>query len=133
MILRYTILYVDNVSATLERFERAFGLERAMLHESGDYGELATGQTKLAFSSRTLMQQLGKDPGNADPKRPVFEIAFEVPAEGVADAFVRATEAGFVVSQPPREEPWGQTTSYVVDPEEGFLVEICSPVSPPQS
>ena len=50
MIFRYTILYVDDVPATLDFFERAFGLQRGFLHESGDYGELTTGDTKLAFS-----------------------------------------------------------------------------------
>lgn len=63
MILRYTILYVENVAAALDFYEKAFGLERLFLHESGDYGELATGETKLAFSSKTLMNQLGKSPG----------------------------------------------------------------------
>lgn len=131
MIFRYTILYVNDVVAALGRFERAFGLERRMLHESGVYGELATGETRLAFSSRGLMRELGKDPGAADPRHPVFELAFEVPADGVGSAFERAVAAGFEVSQAPREEPWGQTTSYVVDPVEGYLVEICSPVAGP--
>ena len=46
MILRYTIMYVENVEQTLSFYERAFGLERGMVHESGDYGELVTGETK---------------------------------------------------------------------------------------
>jgi len=129
MIFRYTILYVDDVAATMTRFERAFGLERAMLHESQDYGELATGQTKLAFSSRSLMESLGKTPGRADRARPVFEVALEVPADQVSGAYERALEAGFEAAQAPRAEPWGQTTSYVVDPVDGFLIEICSPVA----
>ena len=77
MIFRYTILYVDDVPATLDFYERAFGLKRGFLHESGDYGEMATGETKLAFSSTTLMRQLGKDPAKPAPKAPVFELAFE--------------------------------------------------------
>ena len=36
MIFRYTILYVDDVSASLDFFERAFGFDRGFLHESGD-------------------------------------------------------------------------------------------------
>ncbi|WP_428539304.1 hypothetical protein [Profundibacter sp.] len=60
MIFRYTILYVQDVKATLDFFNAAFGLKTAFLHESGDYGELDTGQTKLAVSSIELMQQLGK-------------------------------------------------------------------------
>lgn len=130
MKLRYTILYVDDVAATLDFYERALGLTRGFLHEAGDYGELATGDTKLAFSSQALMQALGKSPGKADTAAPVFEIAFEV--ADVPAAFDRAVAAGAIVVQPPRTEPWGQMTSYVSDPD-GYLVEICSPVQLPSA
>lgn len=128
MILRYTILYVDDVAATLDFYERAFALTRAFLHESGAYGELSTGATKLAFSSTSLMKQLGKAPGRPVPESPVFEIAFET--DDVRAAFERAVEAGAKPMQQVRDEPWGQTTSYVSDPN-GYLVEICSPVQLP--
>jgi len=125
MQLRYTILYVADVAAHLDFYERAFGLERGFLHEGGDYGELVTGATKLAFSSRTLMESLGKAVRAPDPAHPTFEIAFEV--ADVEGAYARAMEAGAEAVQAPRAEPWGQVTSYVRDPE-GYLVEICSPV-----
>ena len=125
MILRYTILYVDNVAATLSFYEEAFGLTRSMLHESGDYGELATGETKLAFSSIALMRKIGKTPGIAAKQDPSFEIAFET--ENVKAALQRALKVGAELVQDVEEMPWGQTTSYVRDIN-GFLVEICSPV-----
>lgn len=125
MIFRYTILYVENVKATLEFFSQALGLDIGMLHESGDYGELVTGETKLAFSSIELMNSLGKTPAAANPTAPTFEIAFEV--EDVATALERARNAGAVIVQEVRDEPWGQTTSYITDPN-GYLIEICSPV-----
>jgi len=130
MIFRYSILYVDDVAAALDFYERALGLERRFLHESGDYGELATGDTRLAFSSKTLMARLGKTPGTADAKNPVFELAFET--DDVAAALKRAIDAGAALLQDAREEPWGQTTSYVSDPF-GYLVEICSPVQLPSA
>jgi catechol 2,3-dioxygenase-like lactoylglutathione lyase family enzyme len=130
MILRYTILYVADVAASLEFYEAAFGLERGFLHEGGDYGELVTGETKLAFSSRALMQGLGKSPGRADPKAPVFEIAFEV--GDVPAALARAVSAGATLVQDVRDEPWGQVTSYVSDPD-GYLVELCSAVQLPSA
>lgn len=130
MILRYTILYVDDVAATLDFYERAFALARAFLHESGDYGELSTGETKLAFSSTSLMNQLGKTPGRPAPEAPVFEIAFET--DDVRNAFERAVAAGAKPVQEVRDEPWGQITSYVSDPN-GYLVEICSPVQLPSA
>ena len=45
MKLKYAILYVEDVPATLDFYEQAFGLTRKMLHEGGDYGELDTGTT----------------------------------------------------------------------------------------
>jgi uncharacterized glyoxalase superfamily protein PhnB len=128
VIFRYTILYVDDVSATLGFFERAFGAATSFLHEAGDYGELSTGDTKLAFSSTALMRQLGKEPRSPDPASPTFEIAFET--DDVAGALARAISAGANLIQELRDEPWGQTTAYVSDPN-GYLIEICSPVQLP--
>ncbi|NJR32199.1 MAG: VOC family protein, partial [Chamaesiphon sp. CSU_1_12] len=50
----YTIIYVPDVEASLAFFEKAFGLSRRFLHESGDYGELNTGETTLAFAAHDL-------------------------------------------------------------------------------
>lgn len=125
MIFRYSILYVDDVEATLDFYEKAFGFQKAFLHDSGDYGELVTGETKLAFSSVALMRQLGKNPKAAEPKRPTFEIAFET--DDVASALNKAISAGAAVVQELRHEEWGQTTAYVADLN-GYLIELCSPV-----
>lgn len=126
MQLRYTILYVQNVADTLAFYTHAFGLSQKMLHESGDYGELDTGATTLSFSSLSLMKTLGKTPGQADPKQPVFEIAFET--DDVETRLQQALAAGATLVQAVETMPWGQTTAYVTDPN-GFLVEICSPVA----
>ncbi len=125
MKLKYTILYVENVKESLDFYQAAFGLKAKMLHESGDYGELDTGTTALAFSSRALMTQLGKSPGRADASSPVFEIAFET--DDVSGGLARALKAGARPVQDVEEMPWGQTTAYVAD-RDGYLVEICSPV-----
>ena len=50
----YTIIYVPDVSASLQFFETAFGLQRRFLHDSGTYGELETGATALAFADHSL-------------------------------------------------------------------------------
>jgi len=130
MIFRYTILYVKNVSASLDFYERAFGFSRLFLHEAGDYGELSTGDTKLAFSSIALMQQLGKNPASPVAASPTFELAFE--SDNVQADLERAVNAGAVLVQDLREEPWGQSTSYVSDPD-GYLIEICSVVQLPNT
>ena len=130
MNLRYTILYVPDVREALDFYCRAFGTRTGFIHESGDYGQLDTGETKLAFASRELVASMGRNPGSADPDSPAFEIAFET--SDVESALTRAVKAGAKVVQEVRREPWGQTTSYVSDPN-GFLVEICSPVSSPDT
>lgn len=123
----YTILYVEDVPATVAFYETAFGLARRFVHESGDYGELDTGGTALAFSSLRLMAQLGKHPQRASVSAPCFEIAFttsDVPA-----AVQRAVAAGARLVQAPEQMPWGQTVAYVADLNDA-LVELCTPVTP---
>lgn len=127
MQLRYTILYVEDVLETIQFYERAFGLSRRMIHPSGDYGELSTGQTRLSFSSKELMTQIGKSPGDVDPLSPTFEIAFET--ETVAEDLKRAVTAGATLVQDAQQMPWGQTTAYVRD-NNGFLIELCTAVTP---
>ncbi|MBK6534393.1 MAG: VOC family protein [Deltaproteobacteria bacterium] len=124
MRLGYTILYVDDVSRALGFYERAFGLTRVPSRQR-DYGEPATGSTALAFSSRALMESLGKHPAAADPARPVCEIALVT--DDVAAALDRAVAAGASLVQPANVMPWGQTVGYVSDLD-GFLVEICTPM-----
>jgi lactoylglutathione lyase len=125
MQLGYTILYVKNVQATLTFYEAAFGLITHFLHDSGDYGELNTGETKLAFSALHFMEQLGKKPRAADPNAPSFEIALVTP--NVQAALERAVAAGAHLVQAPKVMQWGQTIAYVSDLD-GFLVELCTPM-----
>jgi len=126
MQLRYVILYVADVGATMDFYARAFGLDVRFLHEGGDYGEMATGDTRLAFSSIALMQSLGKEVASAPPERPSFELAFAT--EDVPAALDRALSAGAALVQGATQMPWGQTISYVRAPE-GTLVEICTPTA----
>lgn len=121
----YTILYVQDVKSSLDFYEKAFGFRPKFLHESGDFGELDTGATALAFSSRQLMTQLGKNPSAANVKSPCFEIAFTTP--DVPAAVARAVAAGAPLVQAPEQMPWGQTVAYVGDLD-GILVELCTPM-----
>lgn len=126
MQLGYTILYVPDVLATLKFYEAAFGLTTRFVHECGDYGELETGSTALAFVSHRQMQQLGKNPQAASPTAPCFEIALCTP--DVPAALARAVAAGATPMRPVEVMPWGQTIAYVADIN-GFLVELCTPVA----
>ena len=124
----YTILYVEDVPKTIAFYEQAFGFARRFVHEAGDFGELDTGATALAFSSLRLMSELGKSPQRASADAPSFEIAFTT--ADVAAAVQRAVDAGARLVQAPEQMPWGQTVAYVADIN-GALVELCTPVAPP--
>jgi len=127
MNLRYVIIYVPDVPATIDFYANAFGLEPGFLHDSGTYGEMVTGETRLAFSAISLMQSIGKAVATEPPERPAFEIAFET--DDVTAALARALAAGATPVQDVMRMEWGQTTAYVRAPE-GTLVEICTPVEP---
>ena len=124
----YTILYVDDVPATLAFYGKAFGLATRYTHESGSYGELETGATALAFVSHTLLRQIGKTPQPPVLHAPTGEIALVT--DDVAGATQRAVAAGARLVSEPKEMPWGQTIAYVGDLN-GFLVELCTPVTHP--
>ena len=126
MQLRYVILYVPDVAATMDFYARAFGLERGFLHDSGSFGEMVTGATKLCFTAIALMAQIGKQVATVPPDLPSFELAFET--EDVAAALARALSEGATLVQGVERMDWGQTTAYVRSPE-GTLVEICTPVT----
>jgi len=50
----YTIFYVESVAKTVEFYERAFSFNRKFISPEGDYGELLSGETTIAFASIEL-------------------------------------------------------------------------------
>ncbi|MBS2019509.1 MAG: VOC family protein [Deltaproteobacteria bacterium] len=127
MKLGYTILYVDDVVATIEFYEKAFGFARTVVVE-GSYGELDTGATKLAFAAKTNALELFPvplQPAGKDTNPPAFEVGFVT--DDVQAAFDVAVKAGATALAPPKQKPWGQTVAYVRDLN-GFLVELCTPM-----
>src|ERR687885_541262 len=78
--LGYTILYVRDVEASLDFYERAFGLKRRFFTDEGGqaYGELETGAARIGFTGIGFATELlGQEPVLSDPaNRPLgFEIA----------------------------------------------------------
>jgi len=127
--LGYTILYVASVTDTVAFYERAFGLERGMVTETGEYGELQTGGTTLAFAANSFAKGLTGVPFEVaapDKAAPPVELGFVTDA--VKAMFDRAVSAGAVAVKRPERKPWGQLVGYVRD-NNGFIVEICSPVA----
>jgi lactoylglutathione lyase len=124
----YTILYVPDVASSLHFYERAFGLKKKFLHESGDYGELDTGETTLSFASHALGESnfQGRHVRAHESKAPLgMEIGLVT--DNVQSAHDRALKAGAKELSPPVTKPWGQVVSYVRAPD-GCLIELCTPV-----
>lgn len=132
MRLGYVLLYVEDVLASVDFYERAFGLTRRMVAPAGpgeaaDYAEMDTGATALGFVTHTLAESNGVSYARptADGPAPAVEVALVT--DDVAGAFARATDAGAEAVVSPQTKPWGQTVAYVRD-RDGFLVELCSPM-----
>jgi lactoylglutathione lyase len=119
----YTIIYVDQVEATIAFYEKAFGLNRDMVVE-GEFGQLATGETKLAFAARKMLQEPAIF---ASPKDKPLAVEVAFATSDVQAAFDKAVAAGAKPVSRPEKKPWGQFVGYVRD-NNGFLVELCSPV-----
>lgn len=127
MKLAYTILYVADVAASLDFYERAFGLARRFLHESGTYGELDTGATTLAFAQHEIARgNLGHDYRRAEDGAPLG-MELGLATADVPTAYARALAAGALGLSAPTTKPWGQVVAYVRCPD-GSLVELCTPM-----
>ena len=128
MKFAYTILYVASVPRSMAFYEAALGLQRRMLHESENYGEMETGGTVLAFyaiqqAQDTFTTGIADVSPGAPP--PPFELAFTT--DDVEAAYTHAVQSGALAVSPPHGMPWGQTVAYIRD-QDGFLIEICTPM-----
>lgn len=123
----YVILYVKDVKFALDFYEKAFGLKRGFVTESGHYAEMVTGETKLCFADaqHAKPEGLAFHPHGKDMPSAPIEIAFVT--DDLASSYKKAIDAGCKSILEPTQKPWGQGVSYVRDVN-GFLVEICTPV-----
>jgi uncharacterized glyoxalase superfamily protein PhnB len=126
MSLGWVIVYVDDPRAASAFYQRTFGLKGEF--EVGDYAQLDTGATKLAFASYTLGDANfpgGVRRAGGDDPPPNVEITLV--AEDVDAAFARAIEAGCEPLAEPKDKPQGQRVGWVRDPF-GTLLELATPL-----
>ncbi len=125
----YTIIYVDHVGKTIEFYEKAFGFSRKFITPEGDYAELITGSTTLAFASVELGNsnlKKGFNPVLMKQQPPGVELAFIT--DTIVEDFQKAIDAGAIEYAPIVEKPWGQKVGYLRDLN-GFLIELCTPMT----
>jgi len=129
MKLGYVIVYVADVAASLAFYEAAFGLKRRMLTPEGDYGELDTGATTLAFAAHALAETHSPEGFvYAGQSAKPLGVELALVTDDVAAAHGRALAQGAREIAAPAQKPWGQWVSYVRCPD-GSLVELCTPVA----
>lgn len=127
MRLGYTLVYVNDVAATVDFYETAFGLKRRFIHESGLYAEMDTGETTLSFAGEAMAEMNGLAIRPNTPRDLPAGIELCLVSDTPEEAFERAVVAGARSVKAVEETPWGQKVGYVRDLN-GCLVEICSPM-----
>ncbi|AFY92204.1 VOC family protein [Chamaesiphon minutus] len=124
----YTIVYVSSVADALTFYKEAFGFETRFLHESGQYGELNTGETVLAFASHAMGEMnLDGRYQKSDLNAPPLGVELAFVTDDVASSYAKAVAAGAISVKEPTAKPWGQVVAYV-RAIEGSLIELCSPI-----
>ena len=124
MKLRWVIVYVPELEATMSFYERAFGLKRRFVSADGGYGEMESGETRIGFATERMADEAidgGVVPLDPDDRPQATELGFAT--DDVRAAFRTAKGAGATVVSEPAVKPWGQTVAFVRDIN-GVLIEI---------
>lgn len=126
--LGYTILYVSDVTKSIEFYESAFGFARKFITPENDYGELLTGETTISFVSKELANSNLKNGfiESSQADKP-FGIELALVTDNVQEIIEKSVILGAIVVEQPIQKPWGQTVGYIRDID-GFLLEICTPM-----
>lgn len=128
MQLGWVIVYVEDPGEAAAFYERAFGLRGDFVDPGGNFAQLDTGATKLAFAAYALGDKNfdgGVRRAQVEGQPPNMEIALVI--EDVDAAYAHALDAGCSSLAPPQDKPQGQRVAYVRDPF-GTLVELATPL-----
>lgn len=123
----YTILYVPDVTATVEFYERAFGLQRRFVHESGLYAEMETGTTALAFAGESMAEANGLTIHRNAPGSLAAGVEICFVTDSPDESYAVAIAQGATSIKPVELKPWGQRVAHLRDLN-GCIVEICTPM-----
>jgi lactoylglutathione lyase len=122
----YTILYVENVTKSIEFYEKSFGFSRKFVTKENDYGEIITGETTISFASKNLANSNLKNGFiESDLKNNPFGIELGFVTENVAETIEKVKNNDGIIICEPKQKPWRQIVTYIRDLD-GFLIEICT-------
>ncbi|CUB21015.1 Lactoylglutathione lyase [Bacillus safensis] len=125
MKMKYTILYVNDVEASIHFYQHVLGFPIKLRVES--YVEFDTGDVTLSINSRQdVKEALGLPVPETNQASQTFEIGFVV--HDVDQTIASIKEKGVPIIKEPAKKPWGQTVAYVSNPD-GHFIEICDAVS----
>lgn len=124
----YVIIYTANVTDSIQFYEKAFNMKLGFIHESGQYAQMETGQTKLAFVSDELMSSnlpisYRKNTRSEAPSG----VEVTLVAKDIENAYAHAVKNGATAVKAPEEKPWGQKVGYVRD-NNGVVIELATPI-----
>ena len=123
--LGWVIVYVPDVMAAIEFYEKTFGLERAFVGEDAASASSTPGRPS-SRSPRSTLVESNFEFGFRRPGDQPFNVEVALVFDDPEAAFARALENGASSIAEPKTKPWGQVVAYVRDPF-GTLVEIASP------
>jgi len=124
MKLSYVILYVQDIKTSIMFYQKAFGLKHQFIHESGDYAEMDTGVTTLAFCSHSLAKNLvDREYHHASLQGLSLGSQITLEPDDVKRAYEKAIEAGAKPVSEPKVKPWGFEVAILQDVD-GHIVEL---------
>ena len=118
-------LFVNNMAAMVAFYRDVMGMRTDW--NGAPNAELYSGSMRLIMYSRDDFEAMtSRSYAYPSGTNGTLELAFGLPTfEDVDREYARVVEAGAVPIFPPTDEPWGQRTSFVADPD-GNLIEIGS-------
>lgn len=122
------VLFVSDVPAVLDFYNRAFGFVTKFYDPSFGFGMLDAGGVEVGVSSHESGERMMpggyRRPTTGNPEG--VELAFYT--EDVSAAYQRALDAGADGLAAPYVTSWGQTVAYVLALE-GTVIGICAPLA----
>jgi catechol 2,3-dioxygenase-like lactoylglutathione lyase family enzyme len=121
--LGYVVRFVQSLDACVHFYEDV--LRQRLVKRTEHWAQFDSGITFGLYDRDAMAEHLGLSPDELGSPPGAMELAFEV--EDCDAAHAAAVQAGARSFRPPEDRPWGERTSYLLDPE-GAIVELyCRP------